>query len=1224
MIKKLFILLFLLLIFIPTTFAVENETVQLNDESHEVVSSSNDYYFNASLENDGDGSIDNPYKYLDSNVKANSVNHLANGEYNLSETFEISDVTFIGQDSTKTVINCNGEALNITKKLTLTNVTLRDFTIINKGTLTADNTIFSYGWAYPQDRYGNSFGGAIYTPYDSSKLFKVTINNCTFINNYAEYGGAIFMDGGQLDIENSQFINNTAYSFGGAIACEYNTRLSINRTKFINSKSINDAGGAIYLKSVDFNSNRLEIIDSQSTFGGAITALNSNITLSKFYAYNNTAKYDGGAIYQLYGKCFIQQSDFINNTANNGAGIFLDNLTSILVAGNTFENNTALMCGGAIYSLSNQKLEYKNLFKNNIAGLDNDLCERISVNINDLGNGNYTIYINNEDWNGTIPEKYNLNDYGQVSSIKNQQYGGNCWAFASIAALESCILKASGKELDLSEENMKNLIELYSDYGWKMDTNEGGYNNMAIGYLTSWLGPINDINDTYDDFSVLSPLLDSIMHIQNVLFLKRDNNTDNDAIKKAILKYGSVATGICYYPEYLKENSYYCYKIFDYPNHAVTIVGWDDTYSKDNFWGNPEIDGAWIVKNSWGESWGDDGFFYVSYCDKKLAQVGVSESGYTFILNDSMRYDKNYQYDVIGKTNYFTSNENEIHYQNIFTSTGDEILAAVSTHFEKLSAWDLSVYVNDILKLKQSGISDAGYYTIKLDEFIPLKSGDAFKIVFKISGNASFRVPISEKSYANKFLSHEGVSFFSYDGTNWFDLYTSSAPSVASIKAFTMLDKLNTEITLNITDNQLNPVEVMASVVDEYGNQIKVGNITLKIENQEFIVPLVNGSAKIYHNFTKGGLNNVTAMFESECYNKSVLASYFNVNIACTDIICENIVYYYGGLDKYSVKLVDENNVALNGKEITFKINNQVYSNVTDDDGICVIYPKLSLGDYEVLIDFLGDSKYVKSVNSSKISVKSTIIASNNKKFTFNSKYGLKLLNADGSDLINADVSIFINSKLLTLKTNQYGEIYLKIDEAPGKYALRIVNPITNEISSKDIEVVARINHNKDIVAYMGSKVKYKVHVLDDDGNSQKAGVSVKFTIANKVYNRQTDKNGNAVLTVSLKSGKYAINAEYKGFKVSNKIVIKPTLTAKNKSIKKGKTLKFTAKLVNSKGKPLKGKKITFKLKGKKYVAKTNKRGVAAIKIKKLKVGKYTIQTSFKNMKIKNKITVKK
>lgn len=1224
MFKKLFFISCLFLLLIPTAFAVGNDTLQLNDESHEVISSSNDYYFNASFENDGDGSIDNPYKYLDNNVKANSVNHLADGEYNLSESFEISDVAFIGQDSTKTIINCNGEALNITKKLTLTNVTLTDFTIINKGTLTADNTIFSYGWAYSQDKYGNSFGGAIYTPYDSSKLFKVAINNCTFINNYAEYGGAIFMDGGQLDIENSQFINNTAYSFGGAIACEYNTRLSINKTKFINSKSINDAGGAIYLKLVDFNSNRLEIINSNSTFGGAITALNSNITLSKFYAYNNAAKYDGGAIYQLYGKCFIQQSDFINNTANNGAGIFLDNLTSILVAGNTFENNTALMCGGAIYSLSNQKLNYKNLFKNNIAVLNNDLYEAGSININDWGKGNYTIFINDEDWNGTIPDKYNLNDNGYVSSIKNQQYGGNCWAFASLAALESCILKAAGMELDLSEENMKNLIELYSDYGWSMDTNEGGYNNMAIGYLTSWLGPINEINDTYDDFSVLSPLMDNIMHIQNVLYLKRDNNTDNNAIKKAILKYGSVATGICYYPEYLKGNSYYCYKIFDYPNHAVTIVGWDDTYSKDNFWGNPEIDGAWIVKNSWGESWGDDGFFYVSYCDKKLAQVGVSESGYTFILNDSMRYDKNYQYDVIGKTNYFTSNENEIHYQNIFTSTSDEILAAVSTHFEKFSAWDLSVYVNDILKLTQSGISDAGYYTIKLNELIPLKSGDDFRIVFKISGNDSYRVPISEKSYSNKFLSHESVSFFSYDGINWFDLYTSSAPSVASIKAFTILNKLNTKISLNIADNQLNPVEILADVVDEYGNQIKVGNITLKIENEDFIVSLINGSAKIHHNFTKGGLNNVTAMFESECYNKSVLTSYFNVNVTGTFIICENIVYYNGGLNKYSVKLVDENNTALMGKEIQFNVNNQIYSNVTDNGGICVIYPKLSLGDYEVLIDFLGDGKYIKSTNSSKISVKSTIITDGNKKFTFNSKYWLKLLNIDGSDLINTAVNIFINSKLLTLKTDEHGEIYLNIGMVPGRYTLSIANPINNETSSRDIDVVSRINQNKDVAGYMGSKITYKVHVLDDNGNSQKAGVIVKFTIANKVYNKRTDKNGNAVLTISLKSGKYTIKAEYKGFKVSNKITIKPTLTAKNKSVKKGKTLKFTAKLVNSKGKPLKGKKITFKIKGKKYVAKTNRKGIATVKIKKLKVGKYTIQTSYKNIKIKNRITVKR
>lgn len=62
--------------------------------------------------------------------------------------------------------------------------------------------------------------------------------------------------------------------------------------------------------------------------------------------------------------------------------------------------------------------------------------------------------------------------------------------------------------------------------------------------------------------------------------------------------------------------------------------------------------------------------------------------------------------------------------------------------------------------------------------------------------------------------------------------------------------------------------------------------------------------------------------------------------------------------------------------------------------------------------------------------------------------------------------------------------------------------------------------------------------------------------------------------------------------------MIKPTLITKNKKIKKGKTLKYTAKLLNKNGKKLKNKKITFKINGKKYKAKTNKKGIAKIKEK--------------------------
>ena len=89
--------------------------------------------------------------------------------------------------------------------------------------------------------------------------------------------------------------------------------------------------------------------------------------------------------------------------------------------------------------------------------------------------------------------------------VKDQQSSGNCWAFTAMAVLESCLKKATGIEFDLSEENMKNLIALYSDYGWKMDTNEGGYDSMPFGYFASWLGPVNESSDVFDDKSVSEP-----------------------------------------------------------------------------------------------------------------------------------------------------------------------------------------------------------------------------------------------------------------------------------------------------------------------------------------------------------------------------------------------------------------------------------------------------------------------------------------------------------------------------------------------------------------------------------------------------------------------------------------------------------------------------------------------------------------------------------------------
>ena len=1125
--------LVLLILMVQTGFAFENQTDNITAiHDSDILESSNDYYFNSSYLENGNGSADNPYNDLNGNIKANSVNHLSNGDYSINDSLEFGDVSFIGENPYETIISCNGKALNVSKSLKLINVTLKDFTIINRGSLTCENVIFDDAYAISQDEYGNSFGGAIYVP-KGSKLYKVDIVNCTFRNCYAEYGGAIYMDGGQLNIQNSVFINNMAYNYGGAIACEYNTKVSINKTRFVNDRSVNDAGGAIYLKSCQFNSRDLTIINSTATFGSGIAALDSKVTLLRLTAQNNTAQFEGGAIYQLYGEFSIQQSSLINNSARNGGAIFVDNLTSVFLANNLFENNSAEIAGGAFYSVSSPKIRLMDKFRNNYAQFYPNGYEAETYDYLNIGNGEYQIFINENDaFNATLPRNYSLVDEGYVSSIKNQQYGGNCWAFAALASLESCILKATGKELDLSEENMKNLIQRYSSYGLDLDTNDGGYISTGIGYLASWLGPVYELQDSYDDYSVISPLLNSLMHIQNVLLLKRDNYTDNDAIKEAIMKYGAVGTGISYYADYLNKNTHAYYCPYGSINHAVTIVGWDDDFSKSNFRGNVEGDGAWIVKNSWGSDWGDEGLFYVSYYDGALAKVGLVESSFTFILNDSMRYGRNYQYDISGKTNYFSNNDGLIWYKNIFKSSGREFLAAVSTYFEKPSSWNLSIFVNGVLKLSKSGLSSAGYYTINLGKLIALDRDDEFTVMFAVASEGYARFPISEKDYVNRFISSKGVSYFSYDGEVWNDLYTASTPCVACIKAFTLLDKLNATLTLGIADNQFNPVVIVANVVDEYGRAVNEGDVIFKMEGMEIPVSVENGSCRIEYNFTKSGMNEIEAIFDGECYIRQSISETVNVSKIVLGINCTVKVSSSSAV----IRLTLSENL---NSSITLVLNGKAYS-VDLVNGLAVkSFDNLVFGSYAVEAIF-SDYSY----------------------------------EACAGDTFNITVH---------------------------KYKITARNFVT----------------------YFKSAAKYSVRLVDEF-NKAAVGATVKFKLNGKTYARTTDKNGYAYVKISLPDKKYVVTCWGSGFKVSKTITVKPTLTAKSLLKRKASIIKFQAKLVNTNGKAFKNKIITFKIKGKTLKAKTNSHGIASLILKDLKVGKYTIISSYGTAKISNTITVKK
>lgn len=1229
----------LCILIIPATFAADNDTeIGINDDASVILENTfdediltvNEYYFDANAENDrGNGSINNPYKTVNDNrLSNNSIAHFANGEY-VFGYIKKDNLTIIGQNPSKTIFTSG--YFYVSSSLTLNNVTLTGASINDLGDgekLIAVNSILSDFTSSGLQRI-------------NAKNANVTLDNCTLKNNYAKSGssymggGAIYMDGGVLYAKDTVFDSNHADYYGGAIYSKNDAMITLEDCTFKDNYA--KYGGAIYIEKSDLAAENVQMINCSalSGSGGAIVSLNSNLNISKLNARNNKAKYDGGAIFSIYGTLNITSCQFESNTAENGGALYVDEVYDFIPFYNSFIKNTASNTGGAVYCDISESLDpnsvlektFNNAFIKNQANIENDVYESNLPNLN-IGSNDYILIKYNSDYNGTLPSSYDLRNYGYVTSVKNQGNGGNCWAFAAIGALESCIIKATGNSYDLSENNMKNIMTLYSDYGWVMNPNDGGYDKMGVGYLTSWLGPINESDDEYNARSSLSKIFDSILHIQNIITLNRGDYLDNDEIKKAIMEYGAVATSIYWNSgSYAKGANYYNSGTSS-ANHAIIIVGWDDNYPKENFKTQPEGDGAWIIKNSWGASSGEKGYYYVSYYDKKCAPINKPDSIFTFILNDTIKYDKNYQYDIQGRTDYFYNTTNTVWYKNKFTATDNEYLAAVSTYFEKYTSWDLSIYVNNVLKLTKSGESHSGYTTIDLRKPITLSAGDVFEIVFKITVDGDAGVPISESSSLNREFYREGVSYVSYDGENWQDFYDLTweynnrshwySSQVSCIKAFTVFDKFDATVKISLT-NQYNPCEITVSAYGPFGDMIDSGKVVFTVEGKTISANIVDGYAKITYAFNSLENNKITATFTSPGYNSATATK--TITVKGTSINANDLTCYCGADIKFTASLSDSNGKAVSGKQIKFKVNNQEYVAKTNSNGVATVSPKLGSGEYDVVISF-NDASGNTNYNVVKhISVKSKIELPVDT-YTYNSEYKVRVLTTDGKPLTNSQVNMTVNSKTYPVITDENGFASLTLRLRPGTYDFTISIP--DESKTQQVKVVSRISGNTALTMYYGAGEYYKVKVFDDNGKIAQ-GVVVTFKINGKTYTKTTNVYGWAVFKIVQNPGTYTITASYKGFSVSNKITVKPTLVLSTKTVKRYSTFSYTVKLLDKNGKILKAKQITVKFKGVTYKAKTNSKGIATFKIRAYSnTGKYTLTATYGTAKISKTITVKK
>ena len=395
-----------------------------------------------------------------------------------------------------------------------------------------------------------------------------------------------------------------------------------------------------------------------------------------------------------------------------------------------------------------------------------------------------------DDWgysaDETIENKYPANGVSDIKakypSVRNQNPLGTCWAFSSIGLAEFDLINdgAFDKNIDLSElhlayyaynsllDPLGGTVGDYAKYYMNNTSVQYGYLNRGGNYLMAarrmgqWCGPVSESDVPYSKVasngytaSTIDAFLNTGLsdeyayskdkaHLENTYMINIKENASD--VKKAIKKYGAV--GIMYSHNdngYHYINNSYNDKINNRAGHAVMVVGWDDNYSKDNFRDGvkPEKDGAWLIRNSWGDGTGsyyNQSYFWMSY-----ETFSLSDTAWVFDFSANDGYDNNYQVDG-GLNVAHQSGYRKL--ANVFTTqakqgVSSEDLKAVSMSITSKTNVNYTIEIYTDLKDKTKPTSGtkqetatttgqttyAGVYTIPLKAAVNLKPGTSYSVV---------------------------------------------------------------------------------------------------------------------------------------------------------------------------------------------------------------------------------------------------------------------------------------------------------------------------------------------------------------------------------------------------------------------------------------------------------------------------------------------------------------
>lgn len=289
--------------------------------------------------------------------------------------------------------------------------------------------------------------------------------------------------------------------------------------------------------------------------------------------------------------------------------------------------------------------------------------------------------------------------------------------------------------------------------------------------------------------------------------------------------------------------------------------------------------------------------------------------------------------------------------------------------------------------------------------------------------------------------------------------------------------------------------------------------------------------------------------------------------------------------------------------------------NLTSDDGI----ENLETSDESETLDSSDNEERLG--NSSDIP---TTVTTEDKNVVKGEDFTVKLSDNEGNSLSNKTISFTAGGSSSSSVTDANGLATLKIALAAGsKYAIAFLfagdDTYAKSSGEANVFVVSSSTSKikaSDYTAYKGLKNTYTVTLTA--GDTLLSGREIIFKVNGETYKRTTDSKGQATLEINLKAGTYTIEYYYGGENNINKTSGSSKITVKQRSPTTIKKLTatvfkygyFKVKLLDARGNPIANKYVKFTLKGKTYTKKTNKNGIASLKISKKK-GTYKIKVKF-------------